>query len=119
MNEQCVFCRIIAGEETVSIVHEDDRAVAFMDIQPASPGHVLVVSREHHADLFDTPQDLAAHCLAVAQHLEPGIRQATGASQASTACSIGTTARRAGSTLQAPCSSRTARPYVSWVRSRT
>ncbi len=79
MNEHCVFCRIIAGEETVSIVHEDDRAVAFMDIQPASPGHVLVVSREHHADLFDTPQDLAAHCLAVAQELAPGIRRATGA----------------------------------------
>jgi histidine triad (HIT) family protein len=79
MNEHCVFCRIIAGEETVSIVHEDDRAVAFMDIQPASPGHVLVVSREHHADLFDTPKDLAAHCLAVAQELAPGIRRATGA----------------------------------------
>lgn len=79
MNERCVFCRIIAGEETVSIVHEDDRAVAFMDIQPASPGHVLVVSREHHADLFDVPPALAAHCLGVAQELAPGIREATGA----------------------------------------
>lgn len=79
MNEHCVFCRIIAGEETVSIVHEDDRAVAFMDIQPASPGHVLVVSREHHTDLFDTPESLAAHCLKVAKRLAPGIRRATGA----------------------------------------
>lgn len=79
MNEHCVFCRIIAGEETVSIVHEDDMALAFMDIQPASPGHVLVVSREHHADLFDVPQDVAAHCLKVAQELAPGIRTATGA----------------------------------------
>lgn len=79
MNERCVFCRIIAGEETVSIVHEDDRAVAFMDIQPASPGHVLVVSRGHHTDLFDTPEDLASHCLAVAKELAPGIREATGA----------------------------------------
>ncbi len=79
MNEHCVFCRIIAGEETVSIVHEDDRAVAFMDIQPASPGHVLVVSRDHHADIFDVPDDIAAHCLAVARELAPGIREATGA----------------------------------------
>lgn len=79
MNEHCVFCRIIAGEEMVSIVHEDDRSLAFMDIQPASPGHVLVVSREHHADLFDVPQDLAAHCLKVAKELAPGIRRATGA----------------------------------------
>lgn len=79
MNEHCVFCRIIAGEETVSIVHEDDGALAFMDIQPASPGHVLVVSREHHADLFDVPPDIAAHCLRLAQDLAPGIRDATGA----------------------------------------
>jgi len=79
MNEHCVFCRIIAGEETVSIVYEDDRTVAFMDIQPASPGHVLVVSREHYADLFGIPGSLAAHCLEVAQQLAPGIRDATGA----------------------------------------
>jgi histidine triad (HIT) family protein len=79
MNEHCVFCRIIAGEETVSIVYEDDRAVAFMDIQPASPGHVLVVSREHHADLFDIPHTLAGHCVEVATQLAAGIRAATGA----------------------------------------
>lgn len=79
MNEQCVFCRIIHGEETVSIVYEDDRAVAFMDIQPVSPGHVLVVSRSHHESLFDTPEDVATHCLQVARTLAPGIRQATGA----------------------------------------
>lgn len=79
MNEHCVFCRIIAGEETVSIVYEDNRTVAFMDIQPASPGHVLVVSREHHADLFAIPHELASHCLEVAKQLAPGIRTATGA----------------------------------------
>ena len=79
MNERCVFCRIIHGEETVSIVYEDGRTLAFMDIQPASPGHVLVVSREHYENLFDVPDDLAAHCLRVAKRLAPGIRQATGA----------------------------------------
>ena len=79
MNEQCVFCRIIAGEEMVSIVHEDDRTVAFMDIQPASQGHVLVVSRAHHADLFELPDDLAAYCLTMAKRLAAGIRKATDA----------------------------------------
>lgn len=79
MNEHCVFCRIIHGEEMVSIVYEDDRAVAFMDIQPMSPGHLLVVSREHYENLFDTPDELVAHCLRVAKRLAPGIRQATGA----------------------------------------
>lgn len=79
MKDHCVFCRIIAGEETVSIVHEDEQSVAFMDIQPVSPGHVLVVSRAHHDDLFDVPDDVAAHCLRLAKELAPGIREATGA----------------------------------------
>src|SRR5690606_12258890 len=79
VDESCVFCRIIGGEETVSIVHEDDRTIAFMDIQPASPGHTLVVSRDHYPTLFETPDDLAAHCLQVAKRIAPGIRRATGA----------------------------------------
>jgi histidine triad (HIT) family protein len=89
MNEHCVFCRIIAGEETVSIVYEDDQAVAFMDIQPASEGHVLVVSRDHHQDLFETPEELAAHCLSVARQLAPGIRKATGAPSLNLFCANG------------------------------
>nr|PZN91763.1 MAG: HIT family protein [bacterium] len=79
VDESCVFCRIIGGEETVSIVHEDDRAIAFMDIQPVSPGHTLVVSRDHYPTLFEMPDDLAAHCLQVAKRIAPGIRRATGA----------------------------------------
>jgi histidine triad (HIT) family protein len=79
VDESCIFCRIIGGEEMVSIVHEDDKAVAFMDIQPVSPGHTLVVSRDHYSTLFDVPDDLAAHCLSVAKRIAPGIQQATGA----------------------------------------
>lgn len=79
MDEHCVFCRIIGGEEMVSIVHEDEHVIAFMDIQPASPGHTLVVSREHYPTLFEVPDDLAAHFLAVAKKLAPGVRRAAGA----------------------------------------
>lgn len=79
VDENCVFCRIIAGEEMVSIVHEDDRVLAFMDIQPVSPGHTLIVSREHYPTLFDLPDDLAAHCLAVAKRIAGGVRRAAGA----------------------------------------
>ncbi len=79
VGDDCVFCRIIGGEEMVSLVYEDDRAIAFMDIQPVSTGHTLVVSRDHHETLFDMPEDLAAHCLAVARRLAPGIKKAAGA----------------------------------------
>jgi len=77
MDEDCVFCRIIGGEETVSLVYEDDRAIAFMDIHPASPGHVLVASKHHHRDFFDIPAELAMHCLGVAHRLASGIREAS------------------------------------------
>jgi histidine triad (HIT) family protein len=79
VKDTCIFCRIIGGEETVSLVYEDDRTLAFMDIQPVSPGHLLVVSRDHYEDLFDVPDELAAHCLRVAKRIAPGIQQATGA----------------------------------------
>ncbi len=79
VDESCIFCRIIGGMETVSIVYEDDRVIAFMDIQPVTPGHTLVVSRDHYPTLFDLPDDLANHCLAVAKRLAPGIRKAAGA----------------------------------------
>lgn len=89
VDESCVFCRIIGGEEMVSIVHEDDRAIAFMDIQPASPGHTLVVSRHHYATLFDVPDEDAAHCLRVAKQLGPAIQQATGAGAVNLFCANG------------------------------
>ncbi len=78
VDESCVFCRIIGGMETVSIVYEDDRVIAFMDIQPVTPGHTLVVSKDHYATLFDLPDELAAHCLSVARRLASGIKKAAG-----------------------------------------
>lgn len=79
VDEHCIFCRIIGGEEMVSIVHEDEKAIAFMDIQPASAGHTLVVSRDHHDTIFDLSDELASHCLTVAKRIASGIRRATGA----------------------------------------
>ena len=57
----CLFCKIIAGELPAQIVGEDDRTVAFMDINPATRGHLLVVPRRHARDLLEIdPDDLAA-----------------------------------------------------------
>lgn len=79
VDQHCVFCRIIGGEEMVSVVHEDERTLAFLDIQPMSRGHMLIVTKEHYATLFDLPEDLAAHCLAMARRLAPGLQKAMGA----------------------------------------
>ena len=57
----CLFCKIVAGEIPATRVAEDDRTVAFMDINPATRGHVLVVPREHANDLLAIdPEDLSA-----------------------------------------------------------
>ena len=79
VDESCIFCRIIGGEEMVSIVYEDNRAIAFLDVQPASQGHTLVVSKDHYETLFDVPEDLLTHCMAVAKRIAPGLKRAVGA----------------------------------------
>jgi len=54
---QCLFCQIISGELNASIVYQDDRIVAFNDINPQAPTHVLVVPRRHIASLNDLGED--------------------------------------------------------------
>ena len=57
----CLFCKIVAGDLPATIVAEDERTVAFMDINPATRGHTLVVPRNHAHDLTQIdPDDLAA-----------------------------------------------------------
>jgi histidine triad (HIT) family protein len=57
----CIFCKILAGELPATIVDEDERTAAFMDIAPATRGHALVIPRTHVADLLAIePDDLNA-----------------------------------------------------------
>jgi histidine triad (HIT) family protein len=57
----CLFCKIVAGEVPATIVDEDERTVSFMDINPATTGHALIVPRKHAVDLFDIePAELEA-----------------------------------------------------------
>lgn len=46
----CLFCKIVAKEIPATIVYENDQALAFRDINPQAPTHVLVIPREHHAN---------------------------------------------------------------------
>ncbi len=61
MADDCIFCKIIAGDLPGEIVESDELTVAFMDINPATPGHSLVVPRAHSADLMAiADEDLVA-----------------------------------------------------------
>ncbi len=58
--KDCIFCRIVARELPATIIHEDDEVVAFRDLNPQAPVHVLVVPRRHVASLDDAaPGDRA------------------------------------------------------------
>ncbi|HLY48926.1 MAG TPA: HIT family protein [Solirubrobacteraceae bacterium] len=52
-DEDCIFCRIVAGEIPAQIIDEDERTLAFMDISPATRGHALAVPRRHARDLLE------------------------------------------------------------------
>ncbi|HET8559337.1 MAG TPA: HIT domain-containing protein [Marmoricola sp.] len=68
-HEDCIFCGIASGVAPATRIHEDDRTVAFMDIQPATRGHALVVPRVHASDLLEIGADDLAACAATAQHV--------------------------------------------------
>jgi histidine triad (HIT) family protein len=65
----CVFCAIVAGETPAHVVAADDHTLAFLDVRPVFPGHVLLVPRDHHETLGDLPPDLVAPLFAAAQRL--------------------------------------------------
>jgi histidine triad (HIT) family protein len=75
----CIFCDLIRGAAEVSICYEDATSLAFMDIQPVNPGHVLVVPKAHYETLVDVPVDVAMHLFEVSMRLAPVIRDRAGA----------------------------------------
>jgi histidine triad (HIT) family protein len=79
MADDCLFCGIVAGSIPSETIDSDDRTVAFMDINPATAGHALVVPRAHSADLLEIePEDLSATSLA-AQRLARRMKEILGA----------------------------------------
>ena len=69
VDNDCLFCRIVAGEIPADVVHETDNTLAFRDIDPKAPVHVLVIPKDHHRDVVALAQadpKLAADVLAAA-----------------------------------------------------
>jgi len=55
--DNCIFCKIVAGELPSYKVYEDDKILAFLDIKPVNPGHTLVVPKMHYKNLEEIPED--------------------------------------------------------------
>jgi histidine triad (HIT) family protein len=72
----CVFCAIVGGREPYAGVDEDEQTLAFMDIAPATPGHVLVVPKHHSQDMWDVPEDDAVAVMITARRVARRIQLA-------------------------------------------
>ena len=78
MAEDCLFCKIAAGEMDSEIVQEDEHTVAFMDINPWTRGHALVIPRRHSRNLYDIEDEDLHHTLSAAKRLALRMRDKLG-----------------------------------------
>jgi histidine triad (HIT) family protein len=75
----CIFCKIVAGELPATKIDEDDRTITFMDINPGTRGHALVIPKEHSKDLLEIEASDLAATAAAAQRLAQRMPEALGA----------------------------------------
>ena len=79
MPEDCIFCKIAAGELPAEVVQEDEDTIAFMDINPWTRGHALVIPRNHSRDLLEISDEDLAHASAAAKRLAARMHERLGA----------------------------------------
>ena len=78
MAEDCIFCKIVAGEIPAQRVDEDEHTVAFMDLNPWTRGHALVVPRAHSRNLYEVGDEDLAHTVQAAKRLAGRMRDRLG-----------------------------------------
>lgn len=72
----CLFCKIIAGELPSTKVYEDEKTYAFLDINPVSPGHTLIVPKAHGEHVLESSLEDIGHIMATVQKIAPAIMSA-------------------------------------------
>lgn len=77
--EKTVFMKIIDRELPADIVYEDDRTLAFMDINPDAPGHTLVIPKNPAVNIFDIDDETLAAVMRTVRKIAPAVRDAAGA----------------------------------------
>ena len=79
MND-CLFCKIIKGDIPCFQVYEDEVVVAFLDINPESNGHTLIIPKKHYKDLLDIDSNTLSHIIEVAKNLMKLLEEKLGCS---------------------------------------
>jgi diadenosine tetraphosphate (Ap4A) HIT family hydrolase len=71
----CEFCRLVKKENEATIVFEDHRTMAFMDIRPVNDGHTLVIPKNHYENIYDVPEDEVANIYKVVKKVAGAIKR--------------------------------------------
>jgi histidine triad (HIT) family protein len=79
MAEDCIFCKIVAGEIPAHVLEQDEHTLTFMDIAPATRGHALVIPKRHATDLWEIEPDELAAVAVAAQRQALRVRDRLGA----------------------------------------
>lgn len=67
--ENCIFCKIAAGEIPSKTIYEDEEFRVILDISPATKGHALIIPKEHYANIYEIPEDVAGKAMMLAKKL--------------------------------------------------
>ena len=78
MDEKCIFCKIAAGEIPSAVLYEDQDFRVILDVNPASKGHALILAKEHYANLYEMPDELAAKAMVLAKKMAGRLKAALG-----------------------------------------
>jgi histidine triad (HIT) family protein len=76
VSNHCIFCAIATGQAPAIVLYEDEHTVAFMDINPATRGHVLVIPKRHARDLLDVSEEDLQHVMRTVQCMARAVDQA-------------------------------------------
>ncbi|MBN2422785.1 HIT family protein [Candidatus Woesearchaeota archaeon] len=77
--EDCIFCKIIESKIPCSKIYENEQVLAFLDINPAAPGHTLVVPKKHSMNITDIDFNTLGQCIGAIKNLAPKIMKAVNA----------------------------------------
>jgi len=74
--KDCIFCKIISGEIQAEKVYEDEKTFAFLDAAPLTQGHTLVISKEHHVNILDTPDEILQAIITTVKKITIAVKEA-------------------------------------------
>jgi histidine triad (HIT) family protein len=75
-DRECIFCAIVESRAPADVVFEDEETLAFMDINPANPGHTLVIPKRHVCDIYELDEEMAAEVMKATVRVARAIKKA-------------------------------------------